>query len=183
MFKERLLYLRLGSEQTKTKFSSAQGCQKGTREESFLFSPKRTSLQIIQTLAVSLLFAAILGVSLSAFAKGSNETENLCRAQAKEAAKETYKNCMLETKSAQLEKLQKAYEKRIQDLRSQYESELKQLGAQSNNPSMPQKNSKLQSSNLNKNSELPRNKKGRIEIPASADEAMDIPEPIPLGEE
>ena len=53
--------------------------------------------------------------------------ELTCRAKAKEVAAETYKNCVTENRSAQLEQVRKDYQQRLKLLKEDYEKDLQKL--------------------------------------------------------
>ena len=64
------------------------------------------------------------GLALPPRGSKAAEIEATCRVEAKKAATETYRGCVSEKKSAQLDALKKAYDERLQALKRQYEQEL-----------------------------------------------------------
>jgi Skp family chaperone for outer membrane proteins len=102
----------------------------------------------------------ILLLPLSAFA-AAQSYELACRAKAKEIAAETYRGCVTENKTAEIERLRRDYQSKLKNLKDEYEAEVVRLGAK--------KVSKRQKT------------QARVEIEAEKDESqMDIPEPIPV---
>lgn len=53
--------------------------------------------------------------------------ELTCRAKAKEVAAETYKNCVSENRTAQLEQVRKDYQQKLKLLKEDYEKEIQKL--------------------------------------------------------
>lgn len=108
----------------------------------------RTTTLLLCTLLVSSpLQAQVVGKSSSA--------ELQCRSKAKEIAAETYRGCITEQKTAQIEEIKKQYQERIRQLKAEYEAELK--AAAGNN-----------SKKVSKTQNLP------------DESVMDIPDPIPV---
>ena len=97
----------------------------------------------------------------------AQDLESSCRSQAKIAAKESYRTCMSEKKSAQLNELKAAYEQKLSALKTQYERELSQMGGKKPNKKTNQSTAQVES-------------QVRIEIPEGSEQSMEIPEPVPL---
>lgn len=72
------------------------------------------------TIALAILF----GINLS-FA--NSNIQNSCRAQAKQAAQNTYSSCLQTAKKGELEKIQKDYKAKMAQLKNYYEKKIKSL--------------------------------------------------------
>lgn len=79
---------------------------------------KRIFTAAIVTLASFLSFEAV---------SAESSYEFMCKSKAKEIAAETYKNCIVENKQAQVDKIKKEYQDRLAELKAQYNKELKAL--------------------------------------------------------
>lgn len=71
-------------------------------------------------------FATVL-FSANAFTQTSAEVT--CRAQAKEAAVQTYSTCITEARNNKVDEIRKNYQKELTDLKAKYDKELKKMGA------------------------------------------------------
>lgn len=81
----------------------------------------------MKTFFAILLFAVGLFAGLK-HATAAQSPDLVCRAQAKEVAKQTYTDCITSAKAAQTEQLRKAYQSKLKALKSQYEADLKKVG-------------------------------------------------------
>lgn len=72
-------------------------------------------------------FFATVFFSLSALPQTSAELT--CRAQAKEAALQTYSSCITEARNSQVDEIRKNYQKELSDLKAKYDHELKKMGS------------------------------------------------------
>ena len=54
--------------------------------------------------------------------------ELTCRAKAKEIAAETYRSCVTEYKSSEIEHLRKNYQNKLKAMKNEYEQEIEKLG-------------------------------------------------------
>lgn len=156
-----------------------------------LFNTSITSFHLQVYLLTSLLITSLmLPVDSLAFAP---MTENSCRAKAKEVAAESYKGCMTEIKSAQIEKLKNDYQKDLKALKNKYENEIKKMGATSQNKTEYKTDPKLEANKADsrvENRQEPKSEKevsiksskegSAVEIPGDSGNAVDIPEPIPV---
>ena len=104
----------------------------------------------------------------------ATDFESDCRIKAKQLATESYRSCVKENKTAQIETLKKDYEGRLKKLKQQYEQEIQNL-------SLGEKNKGLQKKQATKSSPSVASSPIESEIEQSNDETMmDIPEPIPV---
>lgn len=116
-------------------------------------------MHIISMIVV--LFFAVL-----AFAAPQTSYELSCRAKAKEIAAETYRTCVSENKTAEIERLKKDYQERLRLLKDDYEVEISKLGLK-----------KAKKSNSGPVAGASSERKKSYE---SDDSRMDLPEPIPV---
>lgn len=131
----------------------------------------------MKNLFLPLLIGTLFSQGLLAAAESSFELT--CRAKAKETAAEIYRGCISEKKSAEIERLQKSYQEKLRNLKSDYEKEIETLGVQKSKG----KSAKLSPFSSSKKSKTQTNQTTEEETPSSqlADESqMDIPEPIPV---
>jgi hypothetical protein len=110
----------------------------------------------------SLIFSiAMIGLTLSSVAQ-SNEIEFMCKTKAKELAAATYKDCISESKQAEIQRIRSEYQAQISDLKSKYNSQLEKLsGSGSKNTEKPKakpdkaKTSKAKPETLIEDSDIP----------------------------
>jgi hypothetical protein len=81
---------------------------------------------IYQIMALLVLFALSIK-ALQSFAQ-SNNFDVMCRAKAKELANQSYKNCMYENRTTELEKLKKDFQAKMKKLKEDYEKEVARIG-------------------------------------------------------
>jgi len=106
-------------------------------------------------------FIIICFFGIISFANTQSSYELTCRAKAKEIAAETYRTCVTENKSAEIERLKRDYQERLRNLKDEYEVEVSKLGLKKSKKSVSQKKKTV--------------------APAEADDSqMDLPEPIPV---
>ncbi len=74
-------------------------------------------------------FFSVIFFSGYAFAQGQSSAEVTCRAQAKEAAVQTYSSCITTARTNQVDEIRKNYQKELADLKMKYDAELKKMGA------------------------------------------------------
>lgn len=143
-----------------------------------MVTSKRLSSKVMGISGFLFSTAFIVVTAMAQEAPKFSKTEVLeatCRVEAKKAATETYRSCVAEKKSAQLETLKKAYDQRIADLQRQYEQELQLLGKKTD--SKTPKSTKIKSAV----SERKKIEINASDLESSADGALDIPEPISSG--
>lgn len=158
-------------------------------------------MKMIQMTAVAVLLA-----TTQAFAATSSDTPEydiMCRLKAKEIAAETYRGCVTEARTNQIDQIKNEYQDKLKAIKAEYEQELKKMGAgtytkstgrtsvgtgNSGGKKFPQKTAK--------NSRNSRTGNGRIsaQVPSdvmnvelkkvpttmSDDSVMEIPEPTPI---
>lgn len=73
-------------------------------------------------------FFSVIFFSGYAFAQGQSSAEVTCRAQAKEAAVQTYSSCITMARTTQVDEIRKNYQKELADLKLKYDAELKKMG-------------------------------------------------------
>jgi hypothetical protein len=132
------------------------------------------------------IFVLIISFANLAFTQ-EGSFELTCRAKAKEVAAETYKNCVTENKSAQLDQIKKEYQQKLKALKDDYEKELQRLNGK-NSAAKPAaaKSNKLVAST--KRAQKKSQDDMTIELkparsvpaPTTDDSTMDLPEPIPV---
>jgi hypothetical protein len=150
---------------------------------------------ILVTLAIYLVSASLAYASASApmSIRSSAEIENSCRAKSKEIALETYRGCVTDTKTAQIEQVRRQYKVKLLALKAYYENELKKMNNQSAKaapvaaaapaPAQPAVASAVQTQ-----SEVQVQLKPATSVnvddenvaPAADESAPDMPEPIPV---
>jgi|GEM_PF-2537481 len=69
--------------------------------------------------------------------RSSAEIENSCRAKSKEVALETYRGCVTDTKTAQIEQVRRQYKVKLLALKAYYENELKKMNGSAAKASAP----------------------------------------------
>ncbi len=122
--------------------------------------------RFILTLAVSML---LLFVSQLALAKAdSSQIESTCRIKAKEVATETYRGCVTENKSKEIERIKQTFQEKLDRLKKDYEGELAGIGAKKKGSASSKKISKLSEEHVSE---------GVLDVNQTE---MDIPEPKPL---
>jgi hypothetical protein len=170
----------------------------------------------MKTTTVLISIFATLFVSLKIYAATSTNMETpdyevVCRAQAKEIATQTYRTCINDNKTAEIEKIKREFQDKLKTLKSEYENEINRLGGKvkpansvSNNETtkstIPQKRAKRQNKSDLKSDTRPELKSEKASekiydspelsvqlktvVPASsADESsMDLPDPVPVTE-
>lgn len=118
-------------------------------------------------------FFIICFFSVLAFSSQQSSYELSCRAKAKEIAAETYRTCVTENKSAEIDRLKKDYQERLRNLKNEYETEISKLGLKKNKNAAAMKSAKSRN-----NSDMIESKKN---VPYESDDSqMDLPEPIPV---
>jgi hypothetical protein len=130
------------------------------------------------------ILVAILMISFGRLAFTQEASYELtCRAKAKEIAAETYKNCVTENKSAQLEQIKKEYQQKLKALKDDYEKELQRLNGKNSVSKAAAKNPKLFAKKATKKSDdmtIELKPSHVVAAPTSDDSTMDLPEPIPV---
>lgn len=76
-------------------------------------------------------FAFFSTVLFSVSAISQTTAEVTCRAQAKEAAVQTYSSCITTARATQVEEIRKNYKDELAALKAKYDKELKKMGANS----------------------------------------------------
>lgn len=85
----------------------------------------------LATLAI-VLFTAVSSITVFAaktksISNDTDQVELTCRNKAKELAAQTYRSCITETKSAQIEQVRDEYQKKLTSLKSEYDKRLKRI--------------------------------------------------------
>jgi hypothetical protein len=80
---------------------------------------------IYQVIALLILFALSVK-AIRTFA--SDNIDVMCRSKAKEIATQTYRTCVTENKTVQLDKLKKDFQSRMKNLKEEYEREVQRVG-------------------------------------------------------
>lgn len=78
---------------------------------------------------VSLASSAFAAVGSSSSTNSGAEFDLMCRAKAKEVAAETYRGCVTEAKTQQIEQIKKDYQEKLKAMKQDYENELKKLSS------------------------------------------------------
>jgi hypothetical protein len=118
---------------------------------------------IYQIIALLVLFAISVKV-IKSFA--SDNIDVMCRTKAKEVATQTYRTCVTENKTVQLDKLKKDFQSRMKNLKDEYEKEVQRIGGKvAKNKSAKNSNS-LNEAPTETNSDL---------IPAQTEEILSAP--------
>lgn len=68
-------------------------------------------------------------ISSAAMAQQMSNSENSCRAKAKEIAAQTYSTCITESRTAQMDQIRKEYQQQLSDLKARYDKELQKMGS------------------------------------------------------
>jgi Skp family chaperone for outer membrane proteins len=130
-------------------------------------------------------FLAVLAFAGTSHAAEETSFELICRAKAKEVAADTYRTCVVENRTSEIEKLKKDYQERLRGLKEDYEKEIDKLGGK-------QKTSKKSDSGkfvasavkppmkkpMMDSDVLVESKMDRASL--SDDSRMDLPEPVPV---
>lgn len=84
--------------------------------------------------AVSFLttFSALVAAAQVQTTPTGNEIEASCRIKAKEVAADTYRTCVVDQRSAQIEQIKKEYQEKLAALKAHYEEEIKKLAGSNN---------------------------------------------------
>ena len=131
----------------------------------------------------AILFVFVISFGRLAFTQEASY-ELTCRAKAKEIAAETYKNCVTENKSAQLDQIKKEYQQKLKALKDDYEKELQRLNNKAATSKAPVKTAKLLAKKSAKKSSddmtIELKPSRNVAAPTNDDSTMDLPEPIPV---
>lgn len=144
----------------------------------------------MKSVFLSLLF---LGLGITVFAAPTSnvepEYEVTCRMKAKEIAAETYRGCITENKTAQIEMIRREYQDKLKGLKDQYDSEIKKLGVRKadnakNRPRLPARKVAKRSRPVQQSQDDDvmvevTNSSGKVITPID-ESSMDLPEPIPV---
>ena len=90
-------------------------------------------------------------LSLVAFAsltQAQTHIENSCKVKAKEIAAEAYKSCVTDNRAKELEAIRKDYQKKLTELKAQYEKQLKKVAPKSSSAKAAVKDSTPQNQQL-----------------------------------
>lgn len=147
----------------------------------------------------TLIVALILGVTRMAVgATEAPEYELICRSKAKEIAAETYRGCVVDARTTQIDQLRKDYQDRLRSMKQDYERQLKQLGsgksakASETSNALPKKSAnkvatvttgKMSPKKVMKASDAVEEMNVELKPTArvnSDDSSLDIPEPTPV---
>lgn len=116
-----------------------------------------------------LAFSATVLVSFQASA--NEDVDLMCKGKAKTIAIETFKTCVTENRSAQIEQLRRSYSEKLKALKEEYDSEIRRLGGKTKSAKTDVKTSKR----------LTKTRTESVEVSGVSDDSvMDIPEPIPV---
>lgn len=143
---------------------------------------------ILVTLAIYLVSASLAYASAVApmSIRSSAEIENSCRAKSKEIALETYRGCVTDTKTAQIEQVRRQYKVKLLALKAYYENELKKMNSQSAAKAAPAAAPAAVANAAPAPSEVQVQLKPAVNAddesaaPAADESAPDMPEPIPV---
>ena len=128
---------------------------------------------ILMTLAIYLVSASLAYASAAEpmSIRSSAEIENSCRVKSKEIALETYRSCVTDTKTAQIEQVRRQYKVKLLALKAYYENELKKMNNQSakSAPVVTAVAAPAAVANADESA-----------APAADESAPDMPEPIPV---
>lgn len=80
-----------------------------------------------RTLTVIIIF---MGTFIGHQAWSAESIEFMCRSKAKEIAAETYKNCVVDNKQAEIDRIRQEYKDKLDALKNQYNQELKGLSSE-----------------------------------------------------
>ena len=122
-----------------------------------------------------------MGLTASlALASTEPSYELSCRAKAKEVAAESYRGCVTDYKTAEIDHLRKDYQNKLKALKGDYEKEIEKLGGKT-------KSKSTTVASTSKKPARPTDDDGAVEVhaanpaPATSDDSrMDLPEPIPV---
>ena len=135
---------------------------------------------LIYILSFTAVYAATAGMQTS-----GAEIETSCRVKAKEIAADTYRSCVTENKTAQIEKIKADYQEKIKALKADYEAKIQILGGKvpaKKDSKVMQASNKSESKAENKSVNEKNEKLQKTDGSKSDESTMDIPEPIPVGE-
>lgn len=119
-------------------------------------------------------FIILFFFGVLSFANTQASYELSCRAKAKEIAADTYRTCITENKSAEIDRLKKDYKERLRNLKDEYEVEVAKLGLKKSKKSVTNSHHKNQPND----SDVIETRKSKTVD--SDDSQMDLPEPIPV---
>lgn len=119
-------------------------------------------------------FIVLCFFGVLSFARSEASYELSCRAKAKEIAAETYRTCVTENKSAEIDRLKKDYKERLRNLKDDYEVEVAKLGLKKSKRALSRATEKEHEHEVER---VETRKKRNSE---SDDSQMDLPEPIPV---
>lgn len=152
----------------------------------------------------ALIVALILGSAQMAMGADAPEYELVCRSKAKEVAAETYRGCVVDARTTQIDQLKKDYQEHLRVMKEVYERQLKQLsGVKSSkaapadqtsaNSTLPKKAATKKAIAATSSKLLPKKtvkadsaiEEMNVEVKPSArvnsdDSSLDIPEPTPV---
>lgn len=120
--------------------------------------------------------------------------ELLCRIKAKEAAAESYRGCVTNSRAQHIDQLKKEYQDKLRAMKNEYESELKRLAptksTSSPMPSKKQPGKKMAKLKPGAKPEPIAKPEGTMEditvetkntmVPTADESMLDIPEPTPI---
>lgn len=129
------------------------------------------STSLVYVLSFTAVYAATGGMKTS-----GAEIENSCRAKAKEVAADTYRSCVTENKTAQIEKIKADYQEKIKALKADYEAKIQMLGGK-----VTAKKDSKAAQTINKTDSEKTEGTQKIQEIKSDESSMDIPEPVPVG--
>lgn len=139
---------------------------------------------ILMTLAIYLVSASLAYASAAApmSIRSSAEIENSCRVKSKEIALETYRSCVTDTKTAQIEQVRRQYKVKLLALKAYYENELKKMNNQSAKaaPAAVANAASTQSEVQVQLKPATSVNADESAAPATDESAPDMPEPIPV---
>lgn len=161
-----------------------------------------TSLLMISTSAM-----AVETQSATSAFKSASEIETSCRIKAKEIAAETYRGCVTDQKSSQIEQIKKEYAEKLNALKAHYDQELKKMSSQAKakaeaqgadaaakkaaKPATVAAKAKAKKApevvskavkTIDENSDMTVQLKPAPGEPVSDESILDLPEPIPVDE-
>lgn len=140
------------------------------------------------TMLSPILLSRSWGSVRSETAAPAAEFELVCRSKAKEIAAQTYRGCINENKTAEIERLRKEFQDKLKALKSEYDSEIQKMGGKvkkspsaSNDKS--EKRKTIAANPVNSSGSDDMSVAVKPIVPASSDESvMDIPDPVPMKE-
>ena len=104
------------------------------------------------------------------------EFEATCRVKAKETAAETYRSCITENRTAQIEQLKKDYQQKLKSMKDEYDREIQRIGGKKAAPAPSTATMSTPDAPVIKQKRL----RKPTPPPVPSEDSMDIPEPIPV---